>query len=91
MRGCERKVVHLKNTGSALFEEAYFILRENSELADRGRTENIDLVKEANRIIEENTDFEVKRKSPVNASAVLIFLSGALISAAASLLLYFIF
>ena len=90
MRGCEKKVVYLKNTGSALFEEAYFILKERSELCGI-KGENTDLLVEANRIIAENTDFEVKRRSPISISAVLIFLSGAFVSAAASLLFYFFY
>ena len=28
VKGCERRVVHLKNTDSALFEEAFFLLKD---------------------------------------------------------------
>lgn len=90
MRGCEKKVVHLKNTGSALFEEAYFIIKENSEPCGTDEGKDVDLVREASRIIAENTDFEVKRRSPIGISTVLIFLSGAFISAAVSFMLYFL-
>ncbi len=51
VRGCKRGVVFLKNTGSKLFREAYFIIDENTDV--RGVSES-DMVKEANRIIEEN-------------------------------------
>ena len=30
MRGCERRIYHVKNAGSPLFEEAYLILRQGA-------------------------------------------------------------
>ena len=51
-RGCQKKIIHIKETDSTLYEEAYFILR-------RGVGEGFDqpgkdqLIKEANRIIDE--------------------------------------
>ena len=50
VKGCERRIIHLKNTGSEAFEEAYFILNDKYHRAEKGG----DMVKEANRIIEEN-------------------------------------
>jgi hypothetical protein len=29
VRGCQKKIIYLKNTGSEVFEEAYFVVREN--------------------------------------------------------------
>lgn len=52
MRGCRKSVVFLKNTGSEIFEEAYFVLRSDIEKKGCGR---IDLIREANRIIDENS------------------------------------
>ena len=46
-KGCEKRIIMIKNTGSELFEEAYFVLRNES------RNEESDMVAEANRIIEE--------------------------------------
>jgi len=57
MRGYQKKVIYLKNTGSRHFEEAYFILREDSE---KGAFTNADMIDEANRIIKEN--FEKERR-----------------------------
>ena len=51
VKGCQRNIVYLKNTGSPYFEEAYFIIDDkyvNERLNER------DLVKEANKVIEDN-------------------------------------
>ena len=50
VKGCERRIIHLKNTGSEMFEEAYFILNDKYRREEKCG----DMVKEANRIIEEN-------------------------------------
>ena len=57
MRGYQRRVIYLKNTGSRHFEEAYFILREDRSGESASSVEMID---EANRIIKEN--FEKDRR-----------------------------
>ena len=49
VRGCQRKVIFLKNTDSKIFTEAYFIVDDRASDARES-----DMVKEANRIIEEN-------------------------------------
>ncbi len=52
MKGCQKRIIVMKNTGSRLFDEAYFILKENAV-----RTQAIsehDMVGEAARIISEN-------------------------------------
>ena len=49
MKGCQKKIILLKGTDSALFEEAYFIIRETERMA----REN-DMIAEAYRIIENN-------------------------------------
>ena len=51
VKGCERRIIHLKNTGCEMFEEAYFILNDKLPREDK---KSLDMVKEANRIIEEN-------------------------------------
>lgn len=49
VKGYKRNAVLMKNTGSDMFEAAYFILKD-----DCNESEN-DIVSEANRILEENT------------------------------------
>ena len=51
LKGCQRKIIVMKNTGSNIFEEAYFVLRENAVKAHISET---DMIEEANRIIKEN-------------------------------------
>ena len=50
MRGCQKRVIYLKNTGSRHFEEAYFVIRSGECTSDKS------MIDEANRIISENTD-----------------------------------
>jgi hypothetical protein len=77
MRGYQKKVVCLKSTGSDVFEEAYFILKEKTEIKDR-----TDLVREASRIIEESTGVGKKRYDCRLIPRGLIIFSAGFISAA---------
>ena len=52
MRGYQKKVIFLKNTGSEMFDEAYFVLSERCERDGVGES---NMIKEANKIIEENS------------------------------------
>ena len=49
VRGCQKKIVYLKSTGSEVFSDAYFVVRDGA-LADMCEC---DMVKEANRILDE--------------------------------------
>lgn len=51
MRGYQKKVIFLKNTGSHLFDEAYFVVSREGEEAAVGQS---NMVSEANRIIRES-------------------------------------
>ncbi len=53
MRGYQKKVIFLKDTGSHLFDEAYFVVSRKGEEA---HIEQSDMVYEANRIIKESLD-----------------------------------
>ena len=75
-KGCQKRMIMLKNTGSELFEEAYFILKEskNGSLANEN-----DMIKEANRIVCDNhiiTDRKNKRTWPPLLYYLLGVLSG---------------
>ena len=50
MRGYQKKVIFLKDTGSNLFDEAYFVVSRKGEEAN---IEQSDMIFEANRIIKE--------------------------------------
>ena len=85
MRGYQKRVVFLKNTGSSLFEEAYFVIR--SDKGEKSHPEGLkknDFLEEANRIIEENSKYygEDKRRRLDYKSALVFglgFLSSSLI------------
>ena len=81
MRGYQKKVIYLKNTGSPLFDEAYFIVSREGEAT--GLAEG-DMVYEANRIIDESLDGESGGERRVMLRRILgfglPFLLGAVIS-----------
>jgi len=82
MRGYQKKVVCFKNTGSDLFEEAYFVLKNTDEELSFEKRREI-LIKEAGRIIENslcNGDGKKKKLIPTWISLYTAgFLSAALI------------
>lgn len=57
VRGCQRRVVFIKNTDSKIFSEAYFILSD--EAYKESHTDE-DIIREANRIIDESVGIEEK-------------------------------
>ena len=50
IKGCQKKIIHVTNTKSPYFEEAYFILKRGGDVS--GVSED-DMVKEALRIADE--------------------------------------
>lgn len=89
MRGYQKKVIFLKNTGSHLFDEAYFVMSREGEDA---AIDQSDMVLEANRIIKESLGAKESRIRRERAEEKRIFLVpfflGALISAAITLIVY---
>ena len=84
MRGYQKKVVYLKNTGSSVFEEAYFVIKSNSQINERYT--NKELIEEANRIIEENTKIYKGETKWLSIGNLIIFGIGFLSSALLSIL-----
>lgn len=84
MRGCERKIIMLKGTGSEIFDEAYFLLRRDFKA--RGGSDEI--VREAQRIVEHNTTGQ--RSKPCRRE-MLQFSLGMLLGAALCLAVLIIF
>ena len=62
MRGYQKSVIHLKNVGSSVFEEAYFVINPKSEKNKNSKKEHTDFISEANRIIEENVGYKKQKK-----------------------------
>ena len=83
LRGCQKKIVFLKNTGSKHFDEAYFVISEEGE-----KSTPPDLIKEANRIIDENvfgkekTDIKESLIKKIFKNRIIIFILGVLTSVA---------
>ena len=89
VRGCQRRVVFIKNTESKIFSEAYFILSD--EAYKESHTDE-DIIREANRIIDESVGIE--ERVPLG-KRIITFLVGkgvpAVIGLAVGLLLGLIF
>ena len=58
MRGYQKRVVYLKNPGSAIFEEAYFVIKDDLSYGESEKS----IIDEANRIIKENSVSTVRGK-----------------------------
>ena len=85
MRGYQRKVIHIKNTGSYLFDEAYFVLSRDGEELRLGED---DMVTEANRIINDKSYARIKYGPLFRYKRQIISLFiGAILGAAISLLI----
>ena len=78
VKGCEKRVVHLKKTDSEVFEQAFFVLKDAKTEKPPSRLE---MVREANRILNENMTLEGIRCEPSEPclhawQACLFFLLG---------------
>ena len=92
MRGYQKKVIFLKDTGSRLFDEAYFVVSRQGEAA---HIEQSDMVFEANRIIKESLEgkeHRVRGEDKRNFQGFIIpFFLGALITLLIIVPVYFLF
>ena len=91
MRGYQKKVIYLKDTGSHLFDEAYFVISRKGEEA---HIEQSDMVFEANRIIRESLedkDMQIRGEGNKSKRDFFVpFFIGAFISLLTALAAYFI-
>lgn len=81
IKGCSRQMIVLNGTGSSLFETAYFIVKADSDSHPRSHG---DMLREANRIVEENT-FPVcsgGRRATGSRYRWYFFISGVFLGAA---------
>ena len=79
IKGCSKKVIVIKNTGSDLFEEAYFIINPKESERKHG-----DFLLEANRIIASKT-LPCTYSAPKNR--ILPYVLGFIMGAAAAFLM----
>lgn len=52
IKGCQKKIIHITNTGSPYFEEAYLILRRGGDFSDAVEPDEADIVRQAVKIAE---------------------------------------
>ena len=72
MRGSEKRVIFVRDTGSRFFEEAYFVLRHGASEADPS---GADMVREAQRIVRDCGAYP--RSGRRLGAKTLSFLAGA--------------
>jgi hypothetical protein len=83
LRGYQKRVVILKDTGSKIFEEAQFVLKE-----DFSNASDFDIVSEATRLVND-TSIKIKKPTlPKNTSKILRFSLGVLLGVLLSVVLY---
>ena len=88
MRGYQRNVIYLKNVGSSVFEEAYFVIRPGAENDEKSKRQ--DFISEANRIIEESVGNQKGKRGAIGLKETIFFISGFLISSIISLVIAYI-
>lgn len=87
VKGCRRSMIVLRDTDSALYEEAYFLLREEIPTPLPPQSQ---LIEEANRIVAGNLVAAVgqkKRRACSVSEGALWFLSGLLVGLGIAFLL----
>ena len=81
-RGCEKRIIHIRETNSALFEEAYFVLRSDVTKKRQAHSED-QMIKEADRLIKDSLSFAYpSRSAKKSRQAVKAFIIGAAFSGA---------
>ncbi|MBQ7715429.1 MAG: hypothetical protein IJT70_06135 [Clostridia bacterium] len=86
VKGCQKKTIHIKDTGSKYYEEAYFILRPGVFEPKSG---DRDMIREAIRIAEESMDsVSGKRRGGSGARGAVCFVLGAFAGAIAAFLCF---
>jgi hypothetical protein len=85
VKGYQKKVILIKNVGSEVFEEAFFIV--NSEEKTQ-KISHATMVAEAKRIIEENFGITKRRFKFLKFKTSLAFLLGFVLSLIMSLTLF---
>ena len=77
MRGYQKRIVFLKNVESEIFEEAYFVLKEEEKL---GEISHATMVEEAKRIIDESLGKRKRRFVCFRFKTLFVFLLGFVLS-----------
>ncbi len=87
IKGCSRRMIVLKDTGSDFFEEAYFVLKSSAAHC-KIKTER-DFIAEAQRIISESSGIRIpSAKNSNSRKMTALFMAGALFGAAVCYIVY---
>lgn len=81
VRGYQKRVVFMKNTGSEFFDEAYFVVCDEH----MGKSE-ADMINEANRIIDEAEGNFHSRRGGRKIGFLLSFVAGSFLTAISALI-----
>lgn len=79
VRGCEKRIYHVKNTESEIFDEAYFVLRRSS--ATKSATPR-EISLEAMRIVNSAVPDNACPSADAKKEKLRAFIAGAALSAA---------
>ena len=88
IKGCQKRIILVRDTGSELFDEAYFILKKDIPCDDSIEG---DIVRAATAIINQNSFPKSTKKTKKNRKSFLYFLLGLTIGIAGTVLFFFIF
>lgn len=88
IKGCQKRMIFVKNTGSDIFDEAYFVLKKDVPY-EEGFEE--DIVRTATAIINQNPFRKRLEKPKKNLSSFFCFLIGLAVGIAGMLIFSFIF
>lgn len=95
IKGCRKNVVYVRNTGSDIFEEAYFIV---SEIGSQKKLSEADMVRAASAVIDASpvvsyysNEKSEKTKNKRSAKPFIWFLFGACVMSGMNMLIMLIF
>ena len=89
VKGCQKKTIHIKDTGSSYFEEAYFVLKPGAE---ETYVPEGDMISEALRIGGESVgaSFAQKRRRGAPLKSAVTYAVGLISGVIAATLLFLI-
>lgn len=99
LRGSQKRMIVVRTRDSRVFEEAYFVIRRDAEGRNGGETAESDMLREANRILEnsrigEDRSDHFRRRDGETAKrslrGCLGFLAGLLTGSGVASLLWFL-
>ena len=86
IKGCSRRMIVLKDTGSDFFDEAYFVLKSGKQMCSISGEK--DFVAEARRIISNSGSCELPSTKKAVKGKKTAFVGGFLVGAVLSFIVY---